>query len=52
MAGKNSRWHVFNIYMQQKSTVKEIQAGTTVKGKQEGNKGIQEQTAKPRPYPI
>lgn len=33
IAEKNRRWHVFNIFTQQK--IKEMQERTTVKGKQE-----------------
>lgn len=33
IAEKNKRWHVFNIFVQQVSAVKEMKEGATVKGK-------------------
>lgn len=33
VAEKNRRWHVFNIFIQQVSTVKEMKEGAAVEGK-------------------
>lgn len=33
IAEKNRRWHIFSIFIQQVSAVKEMKEGATVKGK-------------------